>query len=53
MTGYKANGSAASRYIEGRFYRHACKQGCNTGNAESGAGTSPGGSVVKMRLAFK
>jgi Flp pilus assembly protein TadG len=51
ITGYKANGSQASRYIEGRFYRYACKQGCNTGNAGSGTGTTPGGSVVKLRLA--
>lgn len=54
ITGYKANGSQASRYIEGKFYRFACKEGCNTsGSNGAGAGTTPGGSVVKIRLAAK
>lgn len=53
MTSYKANGSAASRYIEGRFHRFACKKGCNSGNVATGAGTTPGGAVVKIRLASR
>jgi hypothetical protein len=51
ITSYKANGSQASRYIEGRFQRYACKQGCVSGNSHTGASTTPGGSVVKIRLA--
>lgn len=51
ITGYKANGAAASRYIEGRFDRYTCKTGCTTGNSNDGGTTTPGGSVVKIRLA--
>lgn len=50
ITGYKANGAQASRYIEGRFARYVCKTGCSSGSP--GAST-PGGSVVKLRLASR
>lgn len=50
ITAYKANGSAASRYIEGRFERYACKKGCTSNNNGTGE-TTPGGSVVRLRLA--
>jgi len=50
ITGYKANGSSSNRYIEGHFYRYACTKGCISGN--SGV-TSPSGSVVRLRLAYR
>lgn len=50
ISGYKANGSQASRYIEGHFNRMTCKTGCSSGGA-NGTETTPGGSVVKIRLA--
>ena len=52
ITGYKDNGAQATRYIEGRFLRHTCKQGCTSGDVGTG-GTTPGGSVVKIRLASR
>jgi Flp pilus assembly protein TadG len=50
ITGYKGNGPASNRYIEGRFYKYACNKGCISGN--SGV-TSPGGAVVRLRLAYR
>ncbi len=47
VTGYKSNGSASSRYIQGYFTKAVCTGGCR---ANGGSGTT-GGSVVKLRLA--
>lgn len=52
ITDYKSNGSAASRYIEGRFHRFVCKEGCTSGNSGGGSST-PGGAIVKLRLAAR
>lgn len=49
ITNYVATGAQANRYIEGRFYRYMCTTGCST----SGSATSPGGSVVRLRLASR
>jgi Putative Flp pilus-assembly TadE/G-like len=50
ISGYKATGSQETRYIEGRFHRMACTQGCI-----AGANTSDpnGGSLAKIRLASR
>jgi len=50
ITNYVANGAQANRYIEGHFYHYACNTGCSSGSDGS---TSPGGSIVKLRLASK
>lgn len=50
ITDYVANGAQANRYIEGHFYRYACKEGCAS---SSDGSTSPGGAIVKLRLASK
>lgn len=50
ITDYVANGAQANRYIEGHFYRYACKTGCASSDDGS---TTPGGSIVKLRLASK
>jgi hypothetical protein len=50
ITGYKGNGSASGRYIEGHFTRYVCNAGCSSGGSGS---TTPGGTVVKLRLASK
>lgn len=50
ITDYVANGAQANRYIEGHFYRYACKNGCT---ASTNGNTTPGGSIVKLRLAAR
>jgi Flp pilus assembly protein TadG len=50
ITGYKSNGPASERYIQGKFQRFNCKQGCSS--TDTGA-TTPGGAVVKLRLAYR
>jgi len=50
ITGYNANGSQASRYIEGHFSRYVCQSGCRSGSPST---TTPGGSVVRIRLASR
>ena len=48
MTGYKGNGSAASRYMEGHFTRYVCNKGCTS---DSSRFSTIGGAAVKLRLA--
>jgi Flp pilus assembly protein TadG len=50
ITSYEAQGAQSGRYIEGHFYRYACNTGCSSGSDGS---TTPGGAVVKLRLASK
>lgn len=50
ISGYLANGSASSRYIEGHFFRHTCSTGCSS---SGNGGTSPGGAIVKIRMASR
>jgi Flp pilus assembly protein TadG len=50
ITAYQATGPEAGRYIEGRFTRYICREGCASGNDGN---TSPGGAIVKLRLASK
>ncbi|HEY9686018.1 MAG TPA: pilus assembly protein TadG-related protein [Coleofasciculaceae cyanobacterium] len=49
ITGYKSNGSASGRYIEGYFTKTVCGHECTTSNDGSGSG----GLVVKLRLAYQ
>jgi len=49
ITGYKSTGNQSGRYIEGRFQRYICMKGCSS---SQGGGTTPGGTVVKIRLAY-
>lgn len=53
VTGYKANGSQENRYIEGRFYRYACKQGCQANAFNDNESSTPSGSIAKIRLAAR
>lgn len=50
ITGYKSNGNASGRYIEGYFTRYLCNTGCTS---TSVPGVTPGGAVVKIRLAYR
>lgn len=50
MTGYKGNGPAASRYMEGHFTRYICNKGCK---ANSSGFSTLGGAAVKLRLASR
>mgnify|MGYP003941078389 CR=1 FL=1 len=50
ITDYVATGSQSGRYIEGHFYRYACKNGCTSG---SNGSTTPGGAIVRIRLASR
>lgn len=52
ITDYVAHGAQSSRYIEGHFYRYVCNSGCSsTYSANATATTTPGGSLVRLRLA--
>jgi Flp pilus assembly protein TadG len=48
ITSYVAHGAQANRYIEGRFYRYLCNTNCSSSGT-----TTPGGSVVRLRLASR
>lgn len=50
ITGYKDNGPSSGRYIEGHFTRYLCTKGCTSTNVP---GITPGGAVVKIRLAYR
>jgi len=50
ISSYRATGSQAGRYIEGRFRRFICRNGCRGGNAN---GPAPGGALVRVRLAAR
>lgn len=47
ITGYRSNGSASGRYIDGYFTKTVCRNECTTSNDGSGTG----GLMVKIRLA--
>jgi len=49
ITGYKATGTASGRYIQGKYLRYICTKGCSSSKTGT---TTPGGAVVKIRLAY-